>query len=785
MSTILAHQSSEKPPIATSDSEGRLRLDPGAPEREPRSAAKFCLWLTLTFLVVAGCSVVYFLAESAWYGMQHPHSNHYHKKPESEITDWSKVVRPLITRNDSFDVIASVWVRDDGGEDGGLIIDGEERPERLIFLEPIFRSVSLREKTRFTNVTLRVPKPPLRGTNISTYDLRASFVLVHSGTPRMFTDHSNFTTWKPSSLRSPSVRHWQENPLLEDRIYDSFGFTLPLIQFHNMPFENANISTLQDYLIPSSSSAKASMTLSPPPDSDDEDEDVEVTDQRVSRNDFGLYFLGDQKPAGDHHPYIVSRYDFQLSMTAEHQTDLLESTDLNIIDETNTYDRRSYTSAQRLLANKTCVNPKTKKPIEKPLWYQCRRSYNTNGVFETKIQTQAIDNDSNQNKRTQYMHYYAPHLTALLRSAGPKDLVPIPLVTNPATGGIAQKNGDVPSDEGFIEVNWRVSFSTRGEVSGRILDGFRHRHNMTVSGNDLERAQRSHETTFGMFGFRSSMDHHPRRVATITITQKILVYASWVWAILYWYTRASTVGLSRFGNTLTATSVTLAIIFDLIQTFFGEARLGLSDLLSTIKILVPLFMFKAIFRVEDGSKGSDNRRRGLYPHWHFAQPTHLERASERVEAQVTRRTKILFLLTLFAASWVINAQKYGWISKPQLLSPASPHPLNSLHKHMPRVIELMSNITLTFSLGGTVLQLVMNYHSKTYAGSYKINAYTLLFTRVLKTLLFSKALVGKSTSANGYSYIDVLGFGVSGVNAVQAYLYRSVRASAEVDESEE
>ncbi|KAJ3574379.1 hypothetical protein NP233_g1800 [Leucocoprinus birnbaumii] len=732
------HQSLEKPPITSPSLGGQLQLDPGAPERKPRSATKVCLWLTFTFLVIAGCSLVHFIAQRALYGIQHPHSNHYHPKPESEVTDWSPVVRPLITKKDSFDIIASVWAHDDRGEDGGLYIDGEERPERLIFSKPVFRNVNLKGKTQFTNVTLRVPVASLRGANISTHDLRASFVLVHSETPSWLTDPLKFTTWKPDSLHSPSVRLWKETPSVKDQIYDSFGVTIPLIQFHNAPYDIT--ASLQP------------ATANPAYPSDLEGEYFERTRQRASPNNHGLYFLGDQRPVGEHHPYIITR------------------TDIGIMEETNLYDHRLYALTQQSLAMRLCVYPGIGMSIYRPLWYQCTRAYGQMGVFETKIQAKMAESESSRS-RGQYMHYYAPHLTASFRSPGPKDLIPVPLGIKDTT----MENDKEPTDEEFIEVGWRLSFSTHRPTNSLLLSALgRHRYNMTETGNDLEISQYLHETSLGIMGFRSSADHHPRLFAISSAILLVLGGAKWVWNIIYWYTRSSTVGISRFGNTLLATSLVLATTTDLIPLFFGYPDGSpLYDFRPPFQFIVPLLMLKAIFRLEF--------TKSWYPRWYFAQPTHLERASERIETRISKLTKLLVLSALFTVSYVITTQTDGWIFKPDIRLPMPTHPL---YESTPLLFRALQIITRTLSHSGFVFQLIMNTQSKTYAGKYKINARANLIFQIFQPLLSSRRVFGSAASVMGYPCIEAVDLCLAVVDVVQSLRYKTARGLG-VDESEQ
>jgi hypothetical protein len=156
---MMTHQSSslEVPGPSAIGDKDQLRLDPGAPERKPRSVVKCCLLTTFTIVFFVICWLLYLALKGAWYGLQHPHSKLYYDKPATEITDWSKVVRPMISERDSFDIVASVWVQDVEGKHGGLYIDGKERPERLLFSDTVFRNLHLGDKLQHANVSLRVP----------------------------------------------------------------------------------------------------------------------------------------------------------------------------------------------------------------------------------------------------------------------------------------------------------------------------------------------------------------------------------------------------------------------------------------------------------------------------------------------------------------------------------------------------------------------------------------------------------------------------------------------------
>lgn len=111
----------------------------------------------------------------------------------------------------------------------------------------------------------------------------------------------------------------RENELsLVDEIYDSFGITIPLIQFHNtLPptfnetadapvSETAERDTSDANLDDESDRDDVS-------DWDDEEPTESPKDQREKKqNTFVLEFADNEKLATEHHPYIVTRFDFLL-----------------------------------------------------------------------------------------------------------------------------------------------------------------------------------------------------------------------------------------------------------------------------------------------------------------------------------------------------------------------------------------------------------------------------------------------------------------------------------------
>jgi hypothetical protein len=171
MITGSSHHESSSPPLPTTNLTNSKSANPtsfhaGAPQRKKRSGCKSCLWLLGIGVVLGGFGAFFYL-KNFFYVFLHPHRDMYFDENGPEFVDWSQIVRPMVQKDSKFDVVASVWVRDDDlveGEDAVLKIDGEVRSEKLLFTRRVFRNVSVNDETKFANVELQVPTHHLQVT---------------------------------------------------------------------------------------------------------------------------------------------------------------------------------------------------------------------------------------------------------------------------------------------------------------------------------------------------------------------------------------------------------------------------------------------------------------------------------------------------------------------------------------------------------------------------------------------------------------------------------------------
>ncbi len=152
----------------------------------------------------------------------------------------------------------------------------------------------------------------------------------------------------------------EDEPPLEDQIYDSFGITIPLIQFHNITGRGAvqpKSNKTADIIPPENVEHEMGDTSSEDDESDwNDDDSTETTpeDQKDKRrNTFKLEFADDQGSATEHHPYIVTRFDSFFFVRSKVSLTHFRRTHLRVAEETKLFKRQAYEKAQKEVANRS------------------------------------------------------------------------------------------------------------------------------------------------------------------------------------------------------------------------------------------------------------------------------------------------------------------------------------------------------------------------------------------------------------------------------------------------
>ena len=89
--------------------------------------------------------------------MREPHDWMYADKMAEEVQDWSTVVRPLVDRNQKFDIAATVWARKPHQYREPYNPIWNLPAEEPIFSGVVFRGVTFLDQHVHTKVNLSIP----------------------------------------------------------------------------------------------------------------------------------------------------------------------------------------------------------------------------------------------------------------------------------------------------------------------------------------------------------------------------------------------------------------------------------------------------------------------------------------------------------------------------------------------------------------------------------------------------------------------------------------------------
>lgn len=173
-------------PLSTNsgqDHQHRPMLDPGALSLRPRPSFWSLFWTIgklsslLVVLAVAVLIAIFvgFFISGAIKNLKDPHGEMIFKVNGTVALSERGVVKPLVGKDQKFDVAVSVWIRAGVEEERtwreSLIVgtDGEEQKreaeysilETPLFSDVVFRNLSLSDKHRRVDVPLRIPTAKL------------------------------------------------------------------------------------------------------------------------------------------------------------------------------------------------------------------------------------------------------------------------------------------------------------------------------------------------------------------------------------------------------------------------------------------------------------------------------------------------------------------------------------------------------------------------------------------------------------------------------------------------
>lgn len=145
-------------------------------------------------------------------------------------------------------------------------------------------------------------------------------------------------------------------------------------------------------------------------------------------------------------------------------------------------------------------------------------------------------------------------------------------------------------------------------------------------------------------------------------TSSITGIIGWFLTIHYWYTRTSTMGISRLGATLLACSTLVAaneqVLLSILKPEATGHWLGRIPGTYIFRLIPPFVMLKAAARLEFGWSASvgNPREKGWIPRVYLAKATHVERASDRVSDRVSISIKLAVCISLIPCHYPAQYQ---------------------------------------------------------------------------------------------------------------------------------
>ncbi|KAJ6588605.1 hypothetical protein B0H19DRAFT_1100250 [Mycena capillaripes] len=710
-------------------------LNPGVPARKRGSFCKFCLCIGLVLFGLSLGTMIFLLGKSVFELTQFSHSRLYQNQTLEEVKNRTTVVRPLVDDNQTFDIAVSIWalpVEELVGERSWDV------PDEALYSDIVFRGLHLADKHKSFTLSYKLPVAIFRRLLLKQNDLRASFVLIPTS-PSLMDQVTAFSTWRPAGMQIPPVRSWpfplgtpNDGPQsLADKALDSFGISMPLLEFHEFRSKCANVSNSETSPIPSETVVI---------NKDDEDEDAE--DHADDNNVAEVIPLGvsDIKRYPEHvvkrHPFVVTR------------------TQIRVVHEVHLFNRKAYTKEHNKLRTTSCGQSLNKKPDPA----LCLRNYRTNGNWETRLELQTPDSDTSE-VLTEWA--YAPYIGIddSGSSAGPKqgdlkaqDIVALPVTRENCT----QFENTSSTDPEFVNIDWQLSYSGRSPAKFVLADMGLTPNRVAHNESDYQKAL-AHDTAElhnGLFGHQFYEDAHPRRRLGIGL---LLVVISLAWGILemsYWYTRTSTVSISVSGTLFLATSTILSACNGVASSTENQklefsssnwfAWLWLIALALATGFPVPLFMLKTVTRV---AVSRDDSR--WFPSIRHISPTHRERASQRLDSRTNGRIKAGVCVLLVTINYLFTLWDYN------ILAALHPPP-GSSDGHSNAIAHVFVYTYFPLKLTGNVSQLLLNYRSRTFAGSYKLTVVLACISSMLVLMNFMPTVVGRYDARPGIRIWEVV-----------------------------
>ncbi|GLB42812.1 hypothetical protein LshimejAT787_1202610 [Lyophyllum shimeji] len=676
---------------------------------------RFLLGSGIVTLLATGLGAAYLLVGFAR-DVAKPHRGLYYKGSLDDKLNDVQVVRPLIGRDQTFDIAVTVWVRTE--EEVEVPDEDVRRKSSLwtvkapsvtpLYSDIVFRGLRLTDKNVFATVNFTLPTAYFRKDVLTNYDLRGSVVLVPTS-PSLLDYIVDFDSWIPDIIDTLPVRSWpfplgspdRGKKTIADKAVESFGVTVPLIQFHPI-LSRCEHKGLEDVL------------------DEFEEEDPgflgQLMEQKASME------TTEGKGVLSHHPYVITR------------------TQIRVVDETTPFNRTMYNRKFNHVKRTSCGQHETLRPTA----FMCDRSYFEVGHVETQM-TLAIPNEDPTASKISLA--YSPYISVTKSAVGPKDLLPIPVNREDCLVEELDEplNDKTEEDKESIDVSWKLSFSGRPYHKLFIAEaaevglGRQPSEDLGASEHRQTLGQNAVELAHGLAGIKHSEDVHPRRRFFLSAVQWVLAVAAVSLDALYWFTRTTTVGISVPGTLIRMASLVVEQLSPAIAAALLQ-DMAVWDWISTAfwnlsPLVTEFLMLKVVIGMRTKWGEGPSWRRWI-PVVYRTPMTHAERASQRLDAQINYWIKGSIVASLFLIYYFFEPHNYAVLAP---LLPA-PHPDDYLKSWLN---DAWPYFTWPTDVASKIFQIMLNWKSQKFAGSYQLTAILILLMRAVGFMEFVPMIMGR------------------------------------------
>ncbi|KAJ7922286.1 hypothetical protein B0H13DRAFT_2411001 [Mycena leptocephala] len=713
--------------------------------------------------------VLHLLARTRFYDFP-PREIFVNETDIASVASRSDVVQPLIGLNDTFDIAVTVWqlateeeqaaqsklLREQkkGSTISDLVfefppygnvsatIEAEDALlhasyaesydrisalEKTIYSDIVFRGVRLSDVDIHANVSFTIPTEVFHKYPGNYNNLRASFVLIPRS-PSPLHYYERHTSWFPPAVLRPRFRSLPFPLHAPTEFYrrrtdialESFAITIPLLEHHEVP-----------------SICPDSMNNSNP--------DTHIRDLL------------------EKHPHVVTR------------------THLRVVRESRLFIRSVYQIRHDTLRRFSCGQ--TVKGLDGGAAAYCNKAYLHNINHETMLQLLVPNSDSTVEGGDGFREEsaYAPYMNVLPHAIGPKDVIPVPIDRQRCAEGAPNPANRAIADH--MNITWHLTYSSvtpRMFLLGEMNLMLPRRSDHNDSEYTRARQQEIAEMYASIHGHRDHTDSHPRwRFARLVLAFLVSGLLFPLNAI-YWAIRTSTAYISVPGTLAIAVADFLGIVQFLSPGIWdptgelkttGQKVVMMLVLLGSCELPVPVLMLKAILRLRV------SWRWVALPGLRRAKATHQERTSARLDARIDWRWKSAIFLGIWLSLSALNLNGH------YLIAPVAPP-----HDALDAPPSILANQNLTdfvtaLQLTGRVLQIILNYRAKLFAGQYKTAAVAGLAATLLRRAESVRWIVGPTEVSPGASYANVVWDATLGLYCWQAIWYSS-RIPEDEDEEE-